>query len=174
MSQFRPLDVAKNLVSKCSHNLSFQDFFTIWDFVFCHILSLWVMTQFELNFVTFWILSHLSFWVLSHFDFWSFVKFWVVTNLVLEFLSFVTIWVEFCHNLSFWVFLNFSFQVLSPFELFRFVDNWVFEFCHNLSCDKTQKLKLWHNLIFWSYLKNCFSSQFLCHHVFFLFITICS
>ena len=110
------------------HNLSFG---TIWvlshpeffssqfEFEFCHTLSFWVLSKFEL-------LGFVIFWVMPQLDFChnlSFVTIWVVSQL--EFchnlsLFFVTIWFfEFCQHLSFWG--------SSQFEVFfNFVTIWVF------------------------------------------------
>ena len=100
------------------HNLSFV---TILVFEFCHCLSFWVLSQFEvLSFVTIWVFEfchNLSFWFLSQFEVLSFViirvfefchnSSWVLSPI--DFLSFVTFFFFFLvfHHLSFGVFSQF-------------------------------------------------------------------
>ena len=88
-----------------------------WDlswFMFCHNLSFWVLSHFQLFLVLsqFEFLSLFTIWVLPHFEFchnFSFVTIWFLSQL--DFL-------KFCHNLTFWV--------LSQFEFLSFVTIQVF------------------------------------------------
>ena len=80
----------------------------MWVFEFCHNISCWVLSQFELlNFVTLWVfeIDQTLRWNSSQFKFLSFLPLvFFLVLLQLYFLSFVTIWVfEFFNNLSFWV-----------------------------------------------------------------------
>ena len=82
-----------------------------------------------------------QFWVfvLYQFEFLSFVKLLVFKACCYFNSSFVTIWVEFYHNLI-WVLTLFDFfysyiaiWVLSKFEILSFATIWVFAFSYNLN-----------------------------------------
>ena len=89
------------------HNLSLV---TFWVFKFCYILFFWVLSQFE-----FWFChNEFFFFKFCH----SFIFFLVLS--ILEFLSFVTIWVFELSQFEF-------FLCLSQFEFFSFITSWIFE-----------------------------------------------
>ena len=100
---------------------------------FCHNLSFWIISQFEVSFVAIWFLRfyhNLSFKALSQFQFLGFCQnfsFCFFTIWVFEFshyLSFLVLsQLRFRHNLSIWVAI-FSVRVLLQFK---------FLICHNLS-----------------------------------------
>ena len=100
-------------------------FFTIWVGAFCHSLSFWNLSNFELNFVpnqVFPFCSNSIFSVLLQFKFARFVRilvfeFW--NNLIFKFFFFTMVVSEFFPNFSFWVFFSqFNLIILLQFDSF--------------------------------------------------------
>ena len=138
----KPLKIFPNTISRCAHYILLTTYF-VWllnpfqeslrffykgfsiFFLFCCNLSFWVLSQFELSFVTICIFEfcHNLSLVLSLFEYSSFDIIWVF--LVLSqfdfFFSFVSIWVG--EKNVFWFLSQFDFV---KYEFLSFVTIWVF------------------------------------------------